>query len=181
MSAPPSDTAQPEPQTEPVPLALPAPPSEEQQRTRTLNVQEENKVQLDELGPLIVNSDGVSLFSPILSSCAVADGFFADAVKDIELEVFVADGAGTDGTVDREAEECAAVGQVEGRAGGGRDGGEGEGGVGIGAGLKISGEESRRRHRRYSVQGITSSTSWSSASGQQDDSAFTPLESTHRL
>lgn len=43
------------------PLALPAPPAEEQQqRTRTLNVQEENTVTLDELGPLIVNSDGVS-------------------------------------------------------------------------------------------------------------------------
>ncbi|KAJ9109365.1 hypothetical protein QFC21_000695 [Naganishia friedmannii] len=39
------------------PLALPPPPSEETQR-RTLNVQEENKVALDELGPLIVNSDG---------------------------------------------------------------------------------------------------------------------------
>lgn len=38
------------------PLALPAPPEE---KTRTLNVQEENTVTLDELGPLIVNSDGV--------------------------------------------------------------------------------------------------------------------------
>ncbi|KAJ9103030.1 hypothetical protein QFC20_004839 [Naganishia adeliensis] len=37
------------------PLALPAPPEE---KTRTLNVQEENTVTLDELGPLIVNSDG---------------------------------------------------------------------------------------------------------------------------
>ncbi|KAJ9106008.1 hypothetical protein QFC19_003344 [Naganishia cerealis] len=40
------------------PLALPAPPSEDDNKTRTLNVQEENKVALDELGPLIVNSDG---------------------------------------------------------------------------------------------------------------------------
>ncbi|KAJ9115160.1 hypothetical protein QFC24_007071 [Naganishia onofrii] len=39
------------------PLALPPPPSEET-KGRSLNVQEENKVALDELGPLIVNSDG---------------------------------------------------------------------------------------------------------------------------
>ena len=58
MSAPPADTEKDAAQ----PLALPAPPSaqEEQGKTRTLNVQEENSVALDELGPLIVNSDGVS-------------------------------------------------------------------------------------------------------------------------
>ncbi|KAI5451887.1 hypothetical protein NCC49_001189 [Naganishia albida] len=37
------------------PLALPPPPEE---KTRTLNVQEGNSVAIDELGPLIVNSDG---------------------------------------------------------------------------------------------------------------------------
>ncbi|GHJ85182.1 hypothetical protein NliqN6_1584 [Naganishia liquefaciens] len=43
------------------PLALPAPVQEQGRDTttpRTLNVQEENRVALDELGPLIVNSDG---------------------------------------------------------------------------------------------------------------------------
>lgn len=66
MSAPPADTEKDAAQ----PLALPAPPSaqEEQGKTRTLNVQEENSVALDELGPLIVNSDGVSLSCLLLLS-----------------------------------------------------------------------------------------------------------------
>jgi hypothetical protein len=49
--------------TSATPLALPAPPEE---KTRTLNVQEENTVTLDELGPLIVNSDGVRPFTSLL-------------------------------------------------------------------------------------------------------------------
>jgi hypothetical protein len=69
----------------------------------------------------------VSVGFPLFSGFWLIMGVLEDAVEDIELEVFVADGAGTDGAADCEAEECAAVGQVEGRAGGGGASREDEG------------------------------------------------------
>lgn len=108
------------------PLALPAPPEE---RTRTLNVQEGNSVTIDELGPLIVNSDGVRSSLGAFSTLLISSLFFSDSVKDSELEGPLEAGTGPDGPVDRQEAECAASGQVEGSAAGsrGRSPGSGRG------------------------------------------------------
>jgi hypothetical protein len=120
-----ADVPQSESPKKSAPLALPAPPAEKD--ARILDVNEGNVIKLDELGPMVINSDGVSLFyfsfdtslAPKVRLAHTICG--ADRLPHFKLEGDVEDGTGSDRTLVGEEEESRA--DSEAASGRGRLGG----------------------------------------------------------